>query len=96
MAREIVWTKRASNSFRRITNYLEYEFGEKTTRNFILRTFNVIDLLKANPEMGTIESFELGIFGFLITKHNRLFYRFSQLELILLNFFDTRSQRPKF
>ena len=44
--------------------------------------------------MGTIEVEEKGIKGFLITKHNRLFYRNTDKELVILNFFDTR-QNPK-
>jgi plasmid stabilization system protein ParE len=98
MVREIVWTKRANYKFNTILEYLELEWGERVTRNFIKRTYDIIQLISENPELGTLENQERNIRGFLLTKHNRLFYRFTDTELIVLNFFDTRSgpKRIKF
>jgi len=95
MALRIKWTKRAENNFGRIVNYLEQNFGESTKRNFVQRTFSIIESLSEFPEMGTIELVEKGVRGFVITKHNRLFYRFTDEELILLSFFDTRRDPKK-
>jgi len=33
--------------------------------------------------------------GFLVTKHNRLFFRVTETQVILLNFFDTRSGKKR-
>jgi|LakMenE01Jun11ns_1017448.scaffolds.fasta_scaffold9653927_3 plasmid stabilization system protein ParE len=98
MVREIVWTKRANYKFNTILEYLELEWGDRVTRNFIKRTYDIIQLNSENPELGTLENQERNIRGFLLTKHNRLFYRFTDTELIVLNFFDTRSgpKRIKF
>ncbi|MFM7429663.1 MAG: type II toxin-antitoxin system RelE/ParE family toxin [Flammeovirgaceae bacterium] len=98
MVREIVWTKRANYKFNTILEYLELEWGDRVTRNFIKRTYDIIQLISENPELGTLENQERNIRGFLLTKHNRLFYRFTDTELIVLNFFDTRSgpKRIKF
>lgn len=98
MVREIVWTKRANYKFNTILEYLELEWGDRVTRNFIKRTYDIIQLISENPELGTLENQERNIRGFLLTKHNRLFYRFTNTELIVLNFFDTRSgpKRIKF
>jgi plasmid stabilization system protein ParE len=98
MVREIVWTKRANYKFNTILEYLELEWGDRVTRNFIKRTYDIIQLNSENPELGTLENQEPNIRGFLLTKHNRLFYRFTDTELIVLNFFDTRSgpKRIKF
>lgn len=98
MVREIVWTKRANYKFNTILEYLELEWGDRVTRNFIKRTYDIIQLNSENPELGTLENQERNIRGFLLTKHNRLFYRFTDTELIVLNFFDIRSgpKRIKF
>jgi plasmid stabilization system protein ParE len=91
MAKAIVWTIRANSSFNKIIAYLEKEWGDKVTSSFVQRSYSIIELLATQPELGTLEVAEHNIRGFLITKHNRLFYRFTDDELVLLNFFDTRS-----
>lgn len=98
MAREIVWTKRANHKFNKILEYLEIEWGHQVTRNFIKRTYDIVNLIADQPEIGSLENPEKNIRGFLITKHNRVFYRIAKEKIILLNFFDTRSgpKRVKF
>ncbi|MBX2969023.1 MAG: type II toxin-antitoxin system RelE/ParE family toxin [Cyclobacteriaceae bacterium] len=91
MARKVVWTKRANSKFNKIIDYLEGEWGHYVTRNFVRKTYDIIDLIADQPELGTLEHQEKMIRGFLLTKHNRLFYRVTDREIILLNFFDTRS-----
>jgi plasmid stabilization system protein ParE len=91
MARKVVWTKRANDKFNKIIEFLEQEWGSNVTRNFVRRAYDIIDLISDQPELGTLENQERKIRGFLLTKHNRLFYRVTDKEIILLNFFDTRS-----
>ena len=91
MAKKIVWTKRANSKFNRIIDHLEGEWGLSVTQNFVTRTYDIIDLISDQSDLGTIEDSEKNIRGFLLTKHNRLFYRATEKEIILLNFFDTRS-----
>jgi plasmid stabilization system protein ParE len=91
MARQIVWTKRANDKFNKIITYLENEWVQLVTKNFIKKTYDIIELISDQPDLGTLENSEKNIRGFLLTKHNRLFYRTTDKEIILLNFFDTRS-----
>ncbi|MBC7400714.1 MAG: type II toxin-antitoxin system RelE/ParE family toxin [Mucilaginibacter sp.] len=95
MVKTIIWNRRASNSFNSIINYLQQEWGDKITRNFVIRTYEIIELLAINPEMGAVENLEKQIRGFVITKHNTLFYRLEEEKLILLNFFDNRQHPQK-
>ena len=95
MAKEIIWTKRAYSKFNKIIEYIEEEWGEAVTTNFVQKSFDIIELLSERPFLGTLEDSSKGIRGFLITKHNRLFYRIAKNELILLNFFDNRSNRKR-
>ncbi len=94
MAKKIVWTKRANNKFDKIIEYLEREWGPNVTKNFVAKTYDIIELISDQSDLGTLENSEKKIRGFLLTKHNRLFYRVTNEEIILLNFFDTRSD-PK-
>src|SRR5437867_625182 len=98
MAKKIVWIKRAVGKFNKIIDYLETEWGESVTQNFVIKTYDILDLISDHSDLGTLENPEKKIRGFLLTKHNRLFYRVTESEIILLNFFDTRSghKRKKF
>lgn len=94
MAKKIVWTQRANKKFNKIIEYLELEWGNKVTGNFVNKTFDILDLISEHPDLGTLELVDKNIRGFLITKHNRLFYRVEKNSIIVLNFFDTRNS-PK-
>lgn len=93
MAKEIIWTKRAISKFERIAVYLEDNWSFNTAREFAIRTHQIIEIISEHPEIGTLEHTKKNIRGFRLTKHNRLFYRVSKTQLIILNFFDNR-QRP--
>lgn len=95
MVRKIIWTKRAISKFNNIITYLEEEWGEQVTENFVRKTYDIIELISDQSDLGTLENIEKNIRGFLLTKHNRLFYRVTDKEIILLNFFDTRSGRKR-
>ncbi|GLR18256.1 type II toxin-antitoxin system RelE/ParE family toxin [Portibacter lacus] len=94
MALKIIWNKRALNNFNKILDYLEHSFGEQTAKSFVVRSYNIIEQLSENPNLGSLELKAKNIRGILISKHNRLFYRLTEEEIILLNFFDIR-QKPK-
>lgn len=95
MVKRIVWTKRASIKFNKVIQYLETKWGNAVTENFVKQTYSIIDLLAEQPALGTIEIQEKEIRAFLITKHNRIFYRYTSDELVILNFFDTRQHPAK-
>jgi hypothetical protein len=65
------------------------------TQTFVNNAYDIIGLISDHPDLGTVEDQDEKIRGFLLTKHNRLFYRVTDKELILLNFFDTRSGRKR-
>ncbi|SMD36783.1 Plasmid stabilization system protein ParE [Reichenbachiella faecimaris] len=90
MAKEIIWTKRAISKFERIATYLEDHWSFNTAREFAIRTHQIIEIISEHPEIGTLEHAQNNIRGFKLTKHNRLFYRVSQKQIIILNLFDNR------
>lgn len=90
MARKIVWTKRANQKLIMIVSYLSREWGNTVAKQFLSRTFDLVDLLADYPSIGSVEIREKGIRGLLITPHNRLFYRVTAKKIVVLNIFDTR------
>jgi plasmid stabilization system protein ParE len=82
----------------RIVQYLEVEWTDEVTAVFVQKVFRILELLKNTPEMGSLEYAEKGIRGITVTKHNHLFYRATEKEIIVLNIFDNRSdsRRKKF
>lgn len=95
MVRVIVWSKKALKNFNHVISYLEAEWGEQVTRNFVTRTYQLLEVLAENPEIGTVENQERKIRGFVLTKHNIVFYRFNERQLVLLQIFDTRQHPSK-
>ena len=73
MAKKIVWTRAANYKFNKIIDYLEQEWGHNVTRNFVRKTYDIIELISDQPELGTVENKEKTIRGFVLTKHNRVF-----------------------
>ena len=96
MALKIKWNKRAKSNFDKILKYLDLSFRERAAKAFAVRSYTIIEQLSKYPELGSLEVEDKNIHGILITKHNRLFYRFTENEIFLLSFFDTRQNPKKF
>ena len=94
MALKIEWTKRADKKFDTILVYLNEEWGERVTANFVKKVYEFLDVLVEYPEIGTLEHKQKGVRGFTIVKQVTIFYKVSGNKIILLDFFDTR-QNPK-
>lgn len=96
MALEILWSKKADRKFDHIIEYLSAEFGEASTKKFINKVYEFLDLLAQFPDIGTIESKEHNIRGFVIVRQLTIFYQVRNDKIILLNFYDNRQQpKPK-
>ena len=94
MARLIKWSRHADIKFDKILEYLESEWGEKTTKAFVKRTHEFLDLLIDFPEIGSIENADRQIRGFVLVKQISIFYKIKGKVIVILNFYDNR-QRPK-
>ena len=95
MAKSIVWNKRARTRFDQIISYLKSDWNENVTRNFVVRTYQLVELLADYPDLGTLEDESRNIRGIILTKHNILFYRYTEDEITILNIFDTRRSPSK-
>jgi plasmid stabilization system protein ParE len=93
MALKVKWSKYADQSFDRILEYLDAEWGENVTQAFVRRTYEFLDLLSEFPEIGSMENVESRIRGFVLVKQITVFYIRKKDSIILLNFYDNR-QKP--
>ena len=91
---EIKWTKRATNSFHETVGYIENEWSLRSAQKFILKVNKFLNTLKTQPEIGRFEQEGKGIRGFVISRHNTVFYRIKGETIIILRLFDNR-QNPK-
>lgn len=91
MARKVKSTKRADLRFEEIKNYLTKEFGETTTERFVKKVFSFYDILGTFPQIGVVHNPKKGIYGYVLDKPVSVFYRFNDVEVVILNFFDNRS-----
>lgn len=94
MARIVTWSKNADKKYDEIINNLLEEWGEKVTKSFVKRTFELLDLLVDFPEIGSIENSDRQIRGFVLTKQLTVFYKLKGETIVILNFYDNR-QNPK-
>ena len=91
MAFEIVWTPKAIESYDAIIEYLENSWYETVIEAFILNTKEFINKISIYPEIGELENIEKQIRGIVISRHHTIFYTIENQQVILLNFFDNRS-----
>lgn len=95
---KVFLTKRATNRFSSIKEYIAEEWGELVANAFEQKTIDFLDLLENFPQLGSIEVPTKQIRGFQLTKQTRVFYRIRDERIIILTFFDVRqhpSKRPK-
>lgn len=90
MAIKVKWSKCADQSFDRILEYLEAEWGENVVRAFVRRTYEFLDLLAEFPEIGSVENAERQIRGFVVSNQITVFYIRKSDTIILLNFYVNR------
>lgn len=89
MAIDVLWERHASDSFQKIIDYLQEAWGDKSTKDFVEKTYSIIDVLSLYPEMGKLQFPIRNIRGFVIVKQVTLFYKFQDNKIVLLNFFST-------
>lgn len=93
MKKEVFWTKRAHNSYKRLNNYLELEWGIDIANSFSKKMFNIIDLITIFPEIGIHEY--KGIRSFPIAKKISIFYKITPARIIILQIFNHKQNPNK-
>jgi plasmid stabilization system protein ParE len=95
MALEIRWTTRADIKLDQIIIYLQTEWGESVVKAFMRKLYDFLGILSEFPEIGSIQWPDKNIRGFSLTKQFSIFYKIEGDQIILLDFFDNRSDPKK-
>ena len=95
MALKICWTTRADIKLDQLIIYLESEWGDSVVQAFMRKLYDFLEILSEFPEIGSLQYPEKGIRGFALTKQVSIFYRIDNNEIVLLDFFDNRSNPKK-
>lgn len=95
MAYKIIYRKRFQTKLFKLLDYLKQEWGDNVANNFINRLQSRLRTLSQQPYIGTSSTVIKSVRSILITKHNRLFYRFKDDTIEVLNMYDTRINPKK-
>jgi plasmid stabilization system protein ParE len=90
MHRQVVWSPLAERDFANILEYLNKNWDEKVTNNFIDLTEELIGQISNNPRQFPVIYKKEKIRKCVLTKHNTLFYRDSKSRVDILRIYDTR------
>jgi len=97
MPKQIIWSPLSEEDFAKILKYLDSEWDDKVSNEFI----DLIDLIdefllqiSVNPRQYPLIHKKKKIRKCVITKHNTLFYRDNKKQVDLLRIYDTK-QNPK-
>ena len=93
MNRTVIWSPASEEEYAEILIYIEDHFGLDAALKFLDKTDSVIKKLSLLPSMFPASLKRKDIRKAVITKHISLFYRFNNLEVQLLHFWDNR-QNP--
>jgi plasmid stabilization system protein ParE len=88
---KVFLTKRAVGNYRSIQRFLLENWSAKVSKEFEQKVLSFFEMVERFPQIGSIETGENDIRGFLLSKHTKVFYRIKGNQIIILSFFNTRS-----
>ena len=95
MALKIRWSTRADIKLDQLIIYLQSEWGDSVVQAFMRKLYDFLEILSEFPEIGSMQYPEKRIRVFALTKQVSIFYRFDEDQIVLLDFFDNRSDPKK-
>lgn len=90
---QVFVTPRAEKNFLSIFEYIKFKWGERTAKQFVLKTDETFKLLINFPSMGQVEKDDIR--GFQLSPQTRLLYRIKAEKIVILAFFDVRQDPNK-
>jgi plasmid stabilization system protein ParE len=91
----VIWAPQAKRDFWNNIDYLEAEWSERASLNFIRKVNTTIELLKNDNVLFVKTNFK-SVYKIVITKHISLYYRIENNNLELLRFWNTFQDTEKF
>ena len=93
MAKVVIWSPEAEETFDIVIKYLESKWTEREIASFVKSTDRIMELISQHPRMYR-KTNRKDIHEALITPHNLLVYKVYPNRIDLLMFWDTR-QNPR-
>ena len=96
MGIQIVAKKRFLNSFKKITSWLQKEWGKKVAEDFNTTVLRKLDLIVSQPNIGATTAVK-NTRSVLVGKghQNKIYYRVEKNKLIIINLKDIRKNTKK-
>ena len=95
MSLSVWWSPQADNDLSQILDYLHHNWSPMVTIKFLDRLDDMIGELVIHPNRYPLIEERLHIRRCVITKHNSLYYRYTNDQLAILRIFDTRQDPDK-
>ena len=95
MSRKVIISEIAEKRLESLFEYLLEEWSFKGKSDFIKKLDKNIQIIKDQPDSFPESDKESGLRKCVITKQTTLYYQFSDTEVHLLTFFDTRQDPEK-
>ena len=90
MSKQVVWSPLSESDFSKILEYLNENWDEKVTNQFIDLIENILEQISINPRQFPVIYKKEKIRKCVLTKHNSMFYRDSKTQVDILRIYDTR------
>jgi len=95
---KIVWTDKADETFDQINNSILEKFTQKEVDDFVLKTYEVLEVIKSHPKLYPISKIRKyrSARKAVIHPHSTLYYRInSKTTVTLITFWDNRNNPKK-
>ena len=90
MPKPIIWSPLSESDFAKILEYINKNWDEKVTNQFVDLTENILKQISINPKQFPVIHKKEKIRKCVLTKHNALFYRDNKTQVDILRIYDTR------
>ncbi len=92
--RKLEFSNRSLKEIRIIVDYLNSKWSEKTSKKFLNKLKENIDLIQINPELFPISEFE-ELRKCVVSKQTTIFFIIEKNKIYIVSVFDTRQNPNK-
>ena len=93
--KKVVLSKKASNKFNRLLEYLETEWTLKVKKDFVQKLDKSLIQIQKFPNSCPQTDFVKGLHMLVVTKQTSIFYRFDSKTITIITIFDNRMNPDK-
>lgn len=95
MERKVTFSKKFKIDFDNLLDYLEKNWSKKVAAKYSEKIDDKVYLIKQNPELFEVSKSNSKIRKCIVSKHNSVYFKFSETEINILTLFDNRMNPKK-